>query len=174
MAKRAVRLALLAALLAALAAPGATAERQTIGYIENVRIHPGGIAFRAKIDTGALTSSLHVSDLVEFQRDSKSWLRFTVANKAGTAHTIELPVARIANVKRAGTAIQERYVVKLGICLGRVFVETDVNLSDREGMNYQMLIGRRVLGDRFLIDVSKKDLTAPECPQEPKTVVPKK
>lgn len=80
---------------------------------------------------------------------------------------VKVIIARIARVKRSGTAIQQRYVVNLGICLGRTFAETEVNLNNRKGMSYRMLIGRRFLGDRFLIDVSRKDLAEPECPEAP-------
>jgi hypothetical protein len=166
MAKALGVITLLAALLAASLVPGlAAAERQTIGHVENVRIRPGDITFRAKVDTGALTSSLDVSDLDKFERDGKPWLRFTVTNDAGRSQKLELPLVRVANVKRSGTATQERYVVNLGICLGRAFAETEVNLTDRAGMTYRLLIGRRFLSDRFLIDASKEDLTKPECPE---------
>jgi hypothetical protein len=175
MSKSGVWLALAAALLALPLSSGlAAAEPESIGYLENVRIQPGGIIFRAKIDTGARTSSLDVSDLVEFERDGKRWLHFTAINNAGRSVTLERPVERVAHIKRSGTATQSRYVVKLGICMGRTFAETEVNLNDREGMTYRLLIGRRFLADRFRIDASKKDLTKPECPESPKTGAPAK
>lgn len=158
-----ILLAALLALIPALAAPAD--ERQTIGHVEDVRIVEGGVTFKARIDSGAETSSLGVSDLVEFQRDGKPWVRFTTANDAGRALTLERPVVRAANVRRSGTAVQRRYVVSIGLCLGRVFADAEVSLADRAGMAYRVLIGRRFLADRFLIDVAAADLTKPECPE---------
>lgn len=165
MAKARGAITLLAALFALIPAPAAlAAERQTIGHVEDVRIIPGDVIFRARIDSGAETSSLDVSDMVEFQRDGKPWVRFTAANAAGRSLTLERPVVRTANVRRSGAATQQRHVVLIGLCLGRVFADAEVNLTDRAGMTYRMLIGRRFLADRFLIDVAAANLTTPECP----------
>ncbi len=159
-------LILLTALLAVMPTPTAfAAERQIIGHVENVRIVPGEAVFKARIDSGAETSSLDAGDVVEFQRDGKPWVRFTVASDGGGTLTLERPVVRAANVRRAGAATQKRYVVSLGLCLGRVFALAEVNLADRAGMTYRMLIGRRFLSDRFLIDVAAANLTTPECPE---------
>lgn len=168
MAKARGAIILLAALLAVIPAPAVPdAERQTIGHVEDVRIVEGGVTFKARIDSGAETSSLGVSDLAEFQRDGKSWVRFTTTNDAGRSLTLERPVIRTANLRRSGAAKQRRYVVLIGLCLGRVFADAEVNLADRAGMSYRMLIGRHFLAGRFVIDVAAVNLTTPECPGAP-------
>ena len=166
MAKARGAITLLAALLALIPAPAApAAERQIIGHVEDVRVVAGDVTFKARIDSGAETSSLDVGDVVAFQRDGKPWVRFTAVNDAGRSLTLERPIVRTADVRRSGTATQRRYVVVIGLCLGRVFADAEVNLADRAGMTYRMLIGRRFLADRFLIDVAAADLTTPECPE---------
>lgn len=165
-----VRRALWAAVLAAVAvlpSGAGGAERQVIGYLEEVRIFPGDIFFKAKVDTGARTSSIDVRDPVVFRRDGQEWVRFTVRNKDGRSVSVERPVVRESKVRRSGTETESRYVVRLGICLGDYFKIAEVNLNDRAGMNYRLLIGRLYLGDRFLIDASGKYLTKPDCPEEP-------
>ena len=164
------RTAMTMAIFVVLIAPvaGAAAERQTVGYIEDVLLFPGHIPFRAKIDSGAHTSSLDVADIREFQRDGKTWVRFQLATEDGRSLSLERPVVRIAKIRRAGTTVEHRPVISLDICLGRHFADAEVNLYDREDMSYRMLIGRRFLGDRFLIDASAKNLTKPDCPGAPR------
>ncbi len=172
MARRRVPVALLAAMLAvcvaALAAPrSAAAERQTIGYLEDVNVYPGKVTVRAKIDSGAATSSLDVGKIEEFEIGGEPWVRFRLGGNAGEGMLVERPLHKLANVRRSGTAVQTRYVITLGICLGGFYKEAEVNLNDRSGMSYRMLIGRRFLEDKFLIDASAKHLTKPECAGAP-------
>ena len=175
MAKARGAIILLVALLAVIPAPAASAaERQTIGYLEMVRIYPGEITLRAKIDSGAATSSIDVGKIEEFDHGGEPWVRFRLAYGGGEGLLVERPLVRIANVQRSGTPVQNRYVIKLGICLGGYYKEGQVNLSDRTGMSYRILIGRRFLEDRFLIDTSAKHLTKPECPEAPKAEAPKR
>ncbi len=143
------------------------AERKVVGYIEEVRIFPGDVYFKAKVDTGARTSSIDVRDPVVFERDGREWVRFSVNNKAGDSISVERPVVRTPKVRRSGTAKQVRYVVTLGICLGDYFKEAEVNLNDRAGMSYKILIGRLFLSDQFYVDSSKKNMTTPNCPEAP-------
>ncbi|MBC8339494.1 MAG: ATP-dependent zinc protease [Alphaproteobacteria bacterium] len=141
------------------------AERQVVGYIEEVRIFPGDLHFMAKVDTGARTSSIDVRDPLVFERDGREWVRFSINNKDGETVSLERPVVRTPKVRRSGTAKQVRYVVRLGICLGNYFKNADVNLNDRTGMSYKLLIGRLFLSDQFFVDSSKKNLTKPNCPE---------
>ncbi|MDA1089976.1 MAG: ATP-dependent zinc protease [Proteobacteria bacterium] len=148
------------------------AERQVVGYIEEVRIYPGDLHLMAKIDSGAKTSSIDVRDQVEFEREGGKWVRFRInimakADKTIKSVIIERPVLRKTRIRRAETEKQERYVINLGICLGGYFKKAEVNLNDRTGMNYRLLLGRLFLNDHFLIDTSKKNLTKPNCPEAP-------
>ncbi|NQV83022.1 MAG: ATP-dependent zinc protease [Rhodospirillales bacterium] len=143
------------------------AERQVVGYIEDVRIFPGDLPLKAKIDTGAKTSSIDVRDPVKFEREGREWVRFKIKTKTGESGLIERPVLRKTQIRRAETETEARYVINLGICLGGYFKQAEVNLNNRAGMGYRFLIGRLFLGDRFLIDSSKKNLTTPNCPEAP-------
>jgi hypothetical protein len=162
---------LLAAVFVVLSAPPAVAaaERQTIGFIEDILLFPGRIPFKAKIDSGANTSSLDVADIQEFDRDGKSWVRFQLVLEDGRWVGFESPVVRMSTIRRAGTDAERRPVVKFGICLGRHYAMAEVNLYDRTDMSHRMLIGRRFLGGMFLIDTSAKNLTKPDCPGAPRS-----
>ncbi len=129
-----------------------------VGYVEKVKIYlpSSHIVIKAKIDTGAKTSSLDVNHLVFFSQQGEDWVRFSVTDDDGEPILLSLPVERSTRIRRAGAKRDERPVVKLGLCVGGYFKEGEVNLTEREGMNYPMLIGRRFLSQSFLVDSAHK------------------
>jgi hypothetical protein len=138
-------------------------KKQVAGYVEKVLLYPGGLSLRAKLDTGAKNSSLNAQDIGRFRQDDTDWVRFTLTNSKGKSLVIELPVIRISTVRRHFERVQERPVIKLSICLGGVLKEAEVNLVDRTGLNYQMLIGRTYLNGDFLIDPETTFQLKPSC-----------
>ena len=152
---------LLAALvLAPLAAAG---EKTVVGWIEKVRIYPGNFVVHAKLDSGAEYSSLDAANLTEFDRDGKPWVRFDLTERDGQKITIERPLLRQATIKRHYLKAQKRPVIKLGVCLGNLYKETEVNLVDRAGFQYRMLIGRKFMEGAVIIDPSARYTVEPEC-----------
>ena len=138
-------------------------EKKIIGWIENVIVMPGNIQFSAKLDTGALTSSINAKNITEFDRDGKRWVKFEIVNNDKENRVIELPLVRTVKIKRHNRKSQERHVVKLGICLENIYKETEVNLVDRDGFIYKLLIGRKFIKDKFIIDPSEHHITLPDC-----------
>lgn len=141
--------------------------KETVGYIEKVRIYPGELLIKAKIDTGAKTSSLNCNCVTPIKHDSEEWVRFSLTNEKGEIKWFERKIERITKIKRHFGESQVRYVVKLGICLGNTYKETDVTLVDRTGFNYQVLIGRRFLDGSHIIDPELTFLTKPRCKDVP-------
>lgn len=141
----------------------AQSDLRRIGYVETVLVNPGNMRITAKIDTGAKSSSLDVLNVRPFVRDGKQWVRFVLTAEDGKRRRFELPVTRIATIKRAGVSPQRRFVVKMGICLGDVYEESDVNLVNRQRMNYRMLVGRLFTAGRFVVDPEATFLTRPAC-----------
>lgn len=142
---------------------GQVLAKEVVGWVENVKIYPGKVMVKAKVDTGAKTSSLDCACITPFKRDGKQWLSFSIKNHEGDIVRLEKPVARIARIKRHFGKEQKRYVVKLGICLGSVYRETEVTLVDRTGFNYYLLVGRSFLRNDFLIDPSRTFINSPDC-----------
>src|SRR3972149_3308305 len=129
-------------------------DKKLIGWVEKVKVYPGGIEYRAKIDTGARNPSINARNIVEFERDGQPWVRFDLVRKKQARATLELPLVRQATIKRHFGKQQHRYVVMLGICLGGIYRETQVTLVDRTGFLYDLLLGRRFLKGEFIIDPS--------------------
>jgi hypothetical protein len=90
-------------------------------------------------------------------------VRFSVTNDKGKRIFIERKIVRTATIKRHFGESQERFVVRLGLCLGGVYKETDFTLVDRTGLNYQLLIGRRFLEGTHIVDPGNSFLTKPHC-----------
>ena len=133
------------------------------GWIEKVRIFPGKLVMKAKLDTGARTSSIHAEEVTRFERDGNSWVKFTVKDEHGKIKELEREVHRIVKIKRHEQEPEERPVIFLGICLGDTYRKTEVNLADRSNYAYDLLIGRVFMDEHFAIDPSSKYLLKSNC-----------
>jgi hypothetical protein len=129
--------------------------RLVFGWLEDIIIVPGGFKLRAKLDTGAKTSSIHADKLEQFERGGDPWVRFETRDRRrndGKKYTIERPRVRTVKVKRHGRPPKERPVIELDFCLNRRLYKSEFTLTDRAGFNYPVLIGRRMLENGILVD----------------------
>jgi hypothetical protein len=148
----------------ALAPSLAAGELQIVGWIEKVRLYPGNFLVHAKLDSGAEYSSLDATDMEIFERDGKKWVRFDLEEKReGKKLTIEQPLLRWAPIKRHNQEPQRRPVIRLGVCLGNIYQETEVNLINRKNYQYRMLIGRKFMEGVVAIDPGAKYTVEPAC-----------
>lgn len=128
-----------------------------IGEAEYVTIKSTDLRMKARIDTGAQTSSLGVVDQQPFERDGKKWLQFSVQDpNSGKKIEFEQPVVRIAEIKQHGREALKRPVVMMTVELGKVEMKREFSLADRSNYEYPVLIGRNVLGGKFVVDVNRK------------------
>jgi hypothetical protein len=149
--------------LALLAAAQSVLAKDVVGWIEKAKLYPGAMVVNAKLDTGAKTSSLGISSLRHFDRDGQDWVRFRIVNRHGEEVALERPVVRITKIKRHFKQVQRRPVVRLSICIRDVLKEVEVNLVDRTGFGYRLLIGRSYLANDFLVDPDKRYTAEPTC-----------
>jgi hypothetical protein len=133
------------------------------GYIETVTFPDYGIAIDAKLDTGADSSSVGVTDLQRFKRGGKTWYRFTMTGNDGKTAVVEQQSSRIARVMRAEVKDTRRPIVRLKICLAGHIAETDFTLTDRSDRRTSLLIGRRFLASRIVVDSSRKHIFPKHC-----------
>jgi hypothetical protein len=134
-----------------------------VGWIEKVALAQGAIVLNAKLDTGADYSSLHAHDIQEFERDGAVWVRFQVIDRVGRDITVERRVIRTTSIKRMGGKSQKRNVIRMGLCLGDIYLKSDVNLVDRSDFKLQMLLGRNFLAGSVSIDPAISFTTEPRC-----------
>lgn len=133
-----------------------------LGWKEHVSLPEWGLQLRAKLDTGARSSALHVTELVELgeHRDPATGrplpvVRFDVVlgtRRAPEHHEVEAPIVGHRRVRDTGARAEERPVVRTRIVCGPLDVRADITLTDRTGMNFRMLLGRLTLEHRCLVD----------------------
>jgi hypothetical protein len=147
-----------------------------IGVTEYVDIPEWRISrLRAKIDTGARSSALHVENIREL---ASGRVRFDVRLSRSQSErrvTVEAPVARRGRVRASNGEVETRIFVAVRLRIGPLEREIELSLVDRGRMIFRMLIGRRALARAFLVDPSRRYvLRKPPPPPPPrKPSVPK-
>lgn len=148
-----IRAALGAVLLAASSA-GAAQPPALYGVHEHVELTSLGLQLPAKLDTGAQTASLSATGIELFKRDGQRWVRFRLTDNLDEhGHLIEKPLARMGYIKRrAGDRgpddaqlYTSRPVIEMDVCVGSVRRTIEMNLTDRSGFEYPVLIGASAL-----------------------------
>ena len=104
----------------------------------------------AKIDTGAYTSSIHCKHIQQISRNGQNLLEFRLMDDS--IHTVEEYKQKL--IRNSFGETEERFIIKTLIRIGKKKIMTTVSLSDRGSMRYPVLIGRRLLKGKFIVDVS--------------------
>lgn len=135
-------------------------EPVVLGAVEQVKVFPWGVTLSARVDTGADRSSLAALDLevkgktVEFRLPDP-----------GAKEKVKLPILGWVEV-RTNMGKEKRPLVLMEICVAGRRFKTPVNLDDRTGLKYPMLLGRETLRGRFLVDVARSHIHPTACPKE--------
>ena len=132
------------------------------GWREWVSLPGAGVPWiKAKLDTGARTSSLHAFDLEEVQRGAQSIVRFGVhpwQNSDEDAVVVECPVHDRRSVRSSSGHTEERIVVLMDVVLMGRTMTAEVTLTNRDEMGFRMLIGREALRQGFMVDAGESFL----------------
>lgn len=160
----------------ALSLPAAAQPSQQqiiMGWVENVFIEAIDAKLKAKLDTGATTSSLR-ADVVSVTRPPykdgekkpKRRVVFQVIDADGKTSTLERQLVRYVRIKDKYGGLQRRPVVNMEFCVAGRLVDSEVNLAPRESFVYPVLIGRNMLRDGgMIVDPSKTFTAHARCPQ---------
>ncbi len=113
----------------------------------------GMVGLRAKIDTGASTSSLHASEIQPFRRDGERWVRFTAhfGTLVQRRHRCEARVLSLKTIRSSNGQTQTRYVIRTSLALGDRVWPVDFTLACRKTMRFRVLLGARALIDGQLV-----------------------
>ncbi|WP_345978264.1 RimK/LysX family protein [Sulfurimonas sp. HSL3-7] len=130
-------------------------KKLTIGRNEYVSLPDLGFnEIDAKIDTGAYSCSIHCD---EIRLNDDGTVHFRLLDDSHPDYhekDIVMPVHEIRHVKSSNGTVQERIFIMTTLELFNQQFETELSLTDRASMKYPMLIGRKFLEDRFIVDVS--------------------
>lgn len=133
------------------------AHRVTLGWREWVSLPDLGIgAIRAKVDTGARSSSLHVDSMESFQRDGADWVRFSIhPGDQCPEVTAEALVIDRRQVTDSGGHATLRVFIATTLSLAGRRHDIEINLTNRRNMLFPMLLGRTALDGVFVVDASQ-------------------
>lgn len=112
---------------------------------------------KARVDTGATTSSISAIDIEMFERDGKDWVKFKLAHSGNETKEFESPVSRIVTIRQSSTEERtDRPVIEVWVQIGDLKTQTEFTLNDRTHMTFPVLLGRTFFRDVAVVDVSKK------------------
>lgn len=137
-------------------------QKTVVGRVEWVKTINPEAAFRARVDSGAQTNSMHAENIKEVSRDGKDYVEFTSVDDEGAKHRFLREVLKKVKVKSTSGHSEDRYVVKMDLVFGGKRVTTNVNLNDRESLKHNFLIGRNLLLGNYIVDVSQSRLLGKE------------
>lgn len=148
--------------------------RAVVGWVEFVTLEDFDVIAKAKLDSGAMTSSLHAEKIEYFERDGRQWVRFEFDKKARPplhgmpavprqTRTIEAPLKRMVKIKQHTVKYVQRPAVDLALRIGDQVYHVEFTLTDRDAFIYPVLLGRRFLQTALIIDPARIHVTgAPE------------
>lgn len=117
------------------------------------------LAVKAKIDTGAKTSSLHAFNIESYRAGGREYVRFLVHPLQGDRKIKVRCVAPVVDkriVMSSNAQAEERFVIKSDLVLGTKRWKIELTLSDRDPLRFRMLLGREALKKGILIDPTKR------------------
>jgi hypothetical protein len=132
-------------------------ELLVVGAVEYVVIGDNVMQQKARVDTGATTTSLGIQSIEEFERDGEGWVRFSILNRVSNESAdFEHRLVRRVKIKRHNATPDERPVVAIPLTIGSVQRTIEVTLNNRDSFEYPVLVGRNFLDGHAVVDVSRK------------------
>ncbi|NQV29418.1 MAG: ATP-dependent zinc protease [Candidatus Marinimicrobia bacterium] len=134
-------------------------EKPVIGWREWVCLPDMGIiSIKVKVDTGARSSSLHVFELKQFQKDGESWVRFKVhpvQKKATPTLECEAKLLEYRSIRSSSGKASIRPVILTNLMILGETYPVELTLASRDEMGFRMLLGREAFRGRFLVDAGR-------------------
>jgi hypothetical protein len=130
-----------------------------IGWREWVGLPDLGIdRIKAKVDTGARSSSLHAYEIVEFELNGSTWVRFKVypvQRRASEVVETKAKVLEFRRIRSSNGKVQKRPVIVTNIDLLDITWPVELTLANRDEMGFRLLLGREAFRRRFLVDAGR-------------------
>ena len=139
------------------------------GWVEKISLAEHPLIMKAKLDTGAKTSSIHAINIEQIRRDNRRWVRFDLLlkdtnDKPHIIHMERPKTGRVA-IKETDGEHDRRSVVELDICFNGRKHATAFTLADRSEYIYAVLLGREFMQGIALVDPERTFLTQASCPK---------
>lgn len=134
-------------------------DKQIVGLREQALIAGLNIVMQARISTNVANSVVDARNIQMFERNGEEWVRFTIYNPdTKEPHVLERKRLRFQTVQTANPTPDRRPVVEIRFTIGKLTQKGEFILADRSTSEYPILIGRNLLRDVMLVDVSGNNL----------------
>lgn len=141
----------------------------TLGWREWIKLPDLGLdQVKAKVDTGARTSSLHAFEVRDFEEAGAHRVEFKMHPNQRDSDTVVVCVADIVDqrvVRDSGGHREKRWVIETPITIGVHTWNIELNLTSRDDMLFRMLLGRTAMKHRALVNPARSFLAG----KRPKT-----
>ena len=138
-------------------------NKLTIGRLDKVDFPEFNLEdLEVKIDSGAYTSSIHCVNIIEANNGAKKHIKFTLLDQNHPQYSGKEFVFKEYDVKivKSSNGISEkRFLIKTKIILFDTEFPIYLTLTERSNMKFPVLLGRKFLNKKFVIDTSKKELS---------------
>jgi len=137
----------------------ADSEKKIIGCEEWVKFDDLGIPLiKARVDSGAKTSSLHAFNIQPYKEKGKEYVRFSVHPVQGSKKvTVKCKALLIDRriIKSSNGTSEKRFVISASVSIAGETWDVEVNLTNRDSMGYRMLLGRESMSGKLIVDPEK-------------------
>lgn len=140
-----------------------------IGRCDFIQLPELGIEnIAAKIDTGAYTSAIHCSQIKLQNEEGIEYLLFKIPG-SHQKKMFKVKNFKLKNIKSSSGHSESRFVIKTKVLIFGKEIKTEFSLANRSEMKFPVLLGRKLLKDKFIVDVSQVDLSKKEQTKQTST-----
>ena len=137
-------------------------EKKVVGWKEQVALPDLKIkSVIAKIDTGANLATIDADDIKFVTRKDVKYVKFTVKKRNNTVRKTSAPLAGFKRIRSSNGDVERRPYINTDILMDGITKNIELTLTDRGPMDYTMLIGRKALGRRWIVNPSISFMTKP-------------
>ncbi len=137
-------------------------EKKVVGWKEQVALPDLKIkSVIAKIDTGANLATIDADDIKFVTRKDVKYVKFTVKKRNNTVRKTSAPLVGFKRIRSSNGDVERRPYIKTDILMDGITKNIELTLTDRGPMDYTMLIGRKALGRRWIVNPSISFMTRP-------------
>ena len=137
--------------------------KRVVGWKENAALPDLNVKnVIAKIDTGANLASIDSADIKIVSRDKVKYVKFKVMKRNNTVIKTSAPLDGYKRIKSSNGDVERRPYIKTTLLMDGITKKIELTLTDRGPMEYTMLIGRKALGRRWVVNPSISFSTKPD------------